>query len=348
MFTLDNSINDILADEIVKAHFSYMMPLDFIKIVPKDLRDLPISQVIDKVKMPWGVPFIGEGIVEVANNIHRIAESDDFSFIQLWSESTPDDFFGATDGKQEHVALLKFNNSFKENRKIALVVPGGAYMTVAISNEGMETAAVLDKAGYAVCVLNYRCIPNYYPTPQKDLTLAIKCMRYLAKQYNLKDDLLVVGFSAGGHLTASQACYHDDYNKLVNEELASSFPALYERYKDFSAKPDKVALSYPVISFVKEQHEDSFTALTGGDDSLRQSLSIELNVTKDYPKTFVWACDDDDLVPPSNAYRMYKSLEDAGIDVMYKSYPTGGHGCATGVGTSAEGWMDEMIKFMND
>lgn len=348
MYTLNNTINDILGDEAVMAHFTYMMPLEFIEMVPDELRDLPIKEVNTMLKMPWGAPYLGDGIVEISNKIHEILETDKYSFIQLWSNETPDDFFAATDGKQEHLGLLKLNESFKEHRKMALVVPGGAYMNVAISNEGMDTAAVLEKAGYAVCITNYRCTPNHYPIPQKDLTLAIKCMRYLAKQYNLADDLLVIGFSAGGHLTASQACYHEKYNTLVNEELKESFPALYERYKDLSAKPEKVALSYPVISFVKEQHEDSFTALTGGDDSLRQSLSIELNVTKDYPKTFVWACDDDDLVPPSNALRMYQALENAGVEVMYKAYPTGGHGCATGVGTSASSWMDEMIEFMND
>ena len=51
-------------------------------------------------------------------------------------------------------------------------------------------------------------------------------------------------------------------------------------------------------------------------------------------------------MPPSNSSRMAKALENAGVDVMYKTYPTGGHGCATGVGTSAEGWIDEMVKYM--
>lgn len=346
MYTLDNTINDILRDQSVMAHFSYMMPLDFINMVPHDMRDLPIADLISKLKMPWGAPFVGDGIVDVSNQIHLILEGNDYSFIKLWSKDTPSDFFAATDGLQEHVALLKFNRSFKPGSKMALVVPGGAYMTVAISNEGMETAAVLEKAGYAVCVLNYRCTPNHYPIPQKDLTLAIKCMRYLAKKYDLVDDLLVVGFSAGGHLTASQACYHEEYDELVNEELEAAFPELFDIYKDFSARPDKVALSYPVISFEKEQHEDSFTNLTD-DESLRHKLSIELNVTEDYPKTFVWACDDDDLVPPSNARRLFEALDEAGADVKYCTYPTGGHGCATGAGTSAENWMQKMLEFMS-
>lgn len=346
MFTTKNTINELMANPSVKAHLDYMIPMEFVEIVPEHMRDLPIFELESKVKMPWGVPYFSKEIVKIANDILDIVSSDKYSFIQLWANETAPDFFGATDGKREHVALLKFKDSFKKGNKMALVVPGGAYMNVAISNEGIITAEELVKAGYAVCVLNYRCTPNYYPIPQLDLTLAIKCMRVLAQEYDLADDLLVVGYSAGGHLTASQACYHQEYDKLLMDALSKEFPNLYERYNGISSRPDKVCLSYAVINFLEEQHEESFISLSGGDESLRDRLSIDLHVTKDYPKAFVWACDDDALVPPSNSSRMAKALENAGVDVMYKTYPTGGHGCATGVGTSAEGWITEMVDFM--
>ena len=347
MYTTKNTINDLLADEMVNAHIDYMLPSEFIHMVPSELRDKEMAELPNLVTMPWGVPYISESIISAANRLHAISESSDYSLIKLWGDNTPKDFFPATDGKQEHVGLLKYNSSFKKGRKMALVVPGGAYMSVAIDNEGMDTADVLTNAGYAVCVLNYRCAPNIYPIPQKDLTLAIKRMRGLAREYDLQDDLLVVGFSAGGHLTASQALYHEEYNTLLLEELKTDYENLYEKYKDYSPKPDKVCLSYAVIDFIKEQHEESFINLTNKDESLRDKLSVDLHVTKDYPKTFVWACDDDELVPPSNSLRMAQALKAAGANVEYRTYPTGGHGCATGVGTSAQNWMNEMIDFMN-
>lgn len=346
MYTTANSINDILSDEVVMSHFEYMMPLEFIEIVPKDLREISLEQVREKVKMPWGIPYISEDIVNVANRIHEIKESDAFSFIQLWSTETAADFFPATDGEKMHVGLLKYNDSFKKKSKMALIVPGGAYKEVAVSSEGLDTARALEKAGYAVAVMNYRCAPNYYPKPQLDLALAIKHMRYLATEYDLMDDLMVVGFSAGGHLVASEACYHDEVDTILLNELEKDDKELFSRLGKFSVKPDKVVLSYPVINFVSQQHEESFINLAGGDESLRDKLSIDLHVTGDYPKTFVWACDDDDLVPPSNASRMYEALKKVGAEVCYKAYPTGGHGCATGIGTSAERWIEEMIKFM--
>ena len=108
---------------------------------------------------------------------------------------------------------------------------------------------------------------------------------------------------------------------------------------------DKVVLSYPVISFVSEAHEQSFVELTGGAEELRDKLSIELHVNGDYPKTFVWACDDDSTVPPSNSKRMYEALKAAGVEAGYKTYPTGDHGIATAEGTSAENWIQDMLVF---
>ena len=346
MFTLENSMNDILADEFVRAHLSFLFPDDFVAIVPEEYRDVPAKELADKVKMPWGVPYFADGLVESANQIHEFAESDKYEFQKLWSEITPKGFFPVSDGTKDCVCLIKYVDTFKEGRPMALVVPGGAYMNVAIGGEGTRTANELEEAGYAVAILNYRVAPNRYPEPQKDLALAIKTMRHLGKQYGLKDDLLVIGYSAGGHLVASESCYPEEINQQLLADLEKNHSAIYENLKDYSAKADKVCLSYPVIDFILEQHEQSFECLTGKNEALRDKLSIDRHVTSEYPKAFVWACDDDDLVPPSNAKRMYEGLVAAGVDSMYRTYPTGGHGCDIAVGTSAEGWVNEMLEFM--
>ena len=43
---------------------------------------------------------------------------------------------------------------------------------------------------------------------------------------------------------------------------------------------------------------------------------------------------------------MAEALKAQNIPYMLKVYPTGEHGCNVGDGTSAEGWMDEMLAFM--
>lgn len=346
MFTLENSINEILADGFVKEHLGFLFPSDFIDLVPNDMRNVSAKELSEKLMMPWGIPYLSKELVDSANMINEFVDSSDYEFVQLWKESTDANYFPVSDGSKDSVCVLKFKNSFKDNRPMALIVPGGAYMSVAIGNEGMFTAKALEEAGYAVAILNYRCMPNYYPEPQKDLALASKYMRYLATVEEVKDDLLVLGYSAGGHLVASTNCYPEEIDEVLVADLADNHKEVYEMLKEFPVKADKVCLSYPVIDFMSEQHEQSFECLTGKDESLRDKLSIDLHVTPEYPKTFVWACDDDSLVPPSNAKRMYNALRTAGVEAMHRAYPTGEHGCATAVGTSAEGWVDEMVGFM--
>ena len=45
---------------------------------------------------------------------------------------------------------------------------------------------------------------------------------------------------------------------------------------------------------------------------------------------------------------MGESLEINDIEKKVCIYPTGGHGCGLAYGTSAEGWINEMIKFMEN
>ncbi|MFC3927718.1 alpha/beta hydrolase [Streptococcus caprae] len=348
MFTLEHSVNDILANNIIMSHFEYLMPVFFLELVPEELRHLPLKEVRHQVIMPWGVPYVADDVIEGANQLINLSQdSENYEFIKVWSEETPEDYFPASDGARDGVGLLLIKQSFKPGRKLALICPGGGYSAVSMLNEGIHTAKILVEKEYAVAILNYRCSPNRYPLPQEDLALAIKRLKLLARERGVTSELLTIGFSAGGHLVASESCYHKEIEESLQKKLDKEFPGLAENLRDISAKSDMTCLSYPVISFLSEHHEDSFINLTGNDEILREKLSIEKNVTADFPKTFVWACQDDQLVLASNAERMYQALQRISVDVSYRLYPTGGHGIATAEGTSAEGWLNELVEYMS-
>ena len=134
---------------------------------------------------------------------------------------------------------------------------------------------------------------------------------------------------------------------LADRDLEPDYPQS-EAVKRADPRPDKVCLCYPVISFLKEPHEGSAQALTGGQDSLREKLSAENLVTPDYPPAFVWTCADDDCVPPSNAVRMGEALERSGVRHQLHIYPSGGHGCALAFSKEAWGWSQAMTEFFRD
>ena len=63
------------------------------------------------------------------------------------------------------------------------------------------------------------------------------------------------------------------------------------------------------------------------------------------PATFVVVGERDGIAPPAAMERRVAALRRAGIDVEYHEYPGVGHGFGLGVGTSAEGWIADAVRF---
>ena len=63
------------------------------------------------------------------------------------------------------------------------------------------------------------------------------------------------------------------------------------------------------------------------------------------PPTFVAVGEDDTIASPSTMERRVAALRRQGTEVEYRKYAGVGHGFGLGVGTSAEGWIDDAIDF---
>jgi acetyl esterase/lipase len=63
------------------------------------------------------------------------------------------------------------------------------------------------------------------------------------------------------------------------------------------------------------------------------------------PPTFVAVGEADGIAPPAAMERRVAALRRAGTEVEYHRYPAVGHGFGLGVGTSAEGWISEAVRF---
>jgi acetyl esterase/lipase len=63
------------------------------------------------------------------------------------------------------------------------------------------------------------------------------------------------------------------------------------------------------------------------------------------PPTFVVAGDQDRIAPADVMERRVAALRRAGARVEYRRYAGVGHGFGAGTGTSAEGWIDDAIRF---
>ena len=69
------------------------------------------------------------------------------------------------------------------------------------------------------------------------------------------------------------------------------------------------------------------------------------DVAASEPPTFVAVGEHDGIAPPAVMERRVAALRRAGTDVEYHRYPGVGHGFGLGTGTSADGWVDDAVRF---
>lgn len=346
MVTLDSTYQEVMSDETMAKYVKQFMPPFIFDLVAPEQATKTLAELKAEVKLPWGAGFPVEDIMTAANFGLAVTREKAYEFVPLWKAVT-----GQNIGPEETVYLIaptEKNCEKGAGKPAAIICPGGAYADVAIPNEGLSYAAYMEKAGYVPFVLRYRVAPNSYPLPQQDLALAIKYVRKNAEKYGIDpDNLLLMGSSAGGHLCSILAAFPDEYNQGVMEELEKRCPAVAKEYRDIPVKPQKLSLSYAAITFADCPDTDPcYNNLTGGRMDMKEKVSVEKHIGEGYPKTFIWFCEDDDLVPPVHGRLLYQALQEKGVPCKLCAYPTGNHGCGLAWGTSAAGWVDTMLEFM--
>ena len=88
----------------------------------------------------------------------------------------------------------------------------------------------------------------------------------------------------------------------------------------------------------------------GGDNLPKPSAVVmaytgHSDYSSDEPPTFVVVGEQDSIAPPSAMERRIAALRQAGTEVEYHKFNNLGHGFGLGTGTSAEGWIDDAIRF---
>lgn len=205
------------------------------------------------------------------------------------------------------------------NRKtpLVLICPGGGYAMTS-NREAEPIALQFNSMGYQAAVLRYSCAPAVYPTALCEVAQSVKLIREHAEDWNVDaEKIIVMGFSAGGHLAASYGVF---WNELwLTEKIQCDKQLL---------KPNGLVLCYPVISSKEEiAHQDSIKNLLGESyPEMKEQVSLEDKVGKHTPKTFLWHTFTDPVVPFWNSFRFAEALGKAGVPMEYHLYPQGGHG----------------------
>lgn len=256
--------------------------------------------------------------------------------MSLWGEKVPSQNLTSEKEKKEKGNALWITNVQKPtievylpskgnaNGKAMLIFPGGGYHGLAYDWEGTDVAKMLNAMGIAGIVVKYRLplsvsLIEKKNVPLQDAQRAIRLVRSNAKEWNIdKNKIGIMGFSAGGHLASTLGTH---YNENVYEAI--------DEVDSLSARPDFMALIYPVISFNGDfTHMGSREALIGKkpSETLIQYFSNELWVTKETPPTFLLHTVDDGSVPVENSLVFFKALKEKKVVTSMHIYPEGGHG----------------------
>ena len=206
----------------------------------------------------------------------------------------------------------------KKRHPLVLICPGGAYAMRAF-REKEPVALKLNSLGFHACVLDYSVAPMDFPAAFLDLCEAVCYLRSHAEEYHIDtDEITVAGFSAGGHLAASLGVW---WNKGLAQQ--------YLPYTAQEIRPNRLLLCYPVITSGTYRHEGSIANVLGARHDTaenREFVSLEKQVTKDAPPTFLWHTFEDELVPIQNTLLFASALAEHGVPFEYHVFTKGRHG----------------------
>jgi len=192
----------------------------------------------------------------------------------------------------------------KDTGAAVVVCPGGGYSILAYDLEGSEVCKWLNTIGVTGVLLKYR-VPSRkglppYTTALQDGQRAIGIVRHRAKEWGIDPARIgVLGFSAGGHLSAAVSTNYD----------SRTYPAVDDSDKE-SSRPDFTLLIYPAYLI---------------SESDPTQLAHDIKVTEHTPHTFIVQTEDDTQLI-RNSFTYGWALRDAKVPMEMHIYPTGGHG----------------------
>lgn len=170
---------------------------------------------------------------------------------------------------------------------------------------------------YAIININYRLADgstNFFPTQENDVKAAIEFIYGKRTEYAISDKFVLLGASAGGHLSLLHAYKYTS-------------PVKIKAVVDFFGPTDLVDMynnpSNPLIPLLLLQ-------VTGGNPATHAALyqqSGPINfVTAQSPPTIILHGGVDIVVPPSQSALLKNKLQTFGVVNQYVFYPTENHG----------------------
>jgi acetyl esterase/lipase len=225
----------------------------------------------------------------------------------------------------------------KNTGAAVVVFPGGGYWGLAIDLEGTEVCDWLTPKGITCVLLKYRVppekgypksapYPKSGPYPESPMALedaqrTVGLLHFHAAEWHIDPHKIgVLGFSAGGHLSAAMSTH---FAKRL-------YPAVDAADKE-GCRPDFAVVLYPghlslgAALWDAKQGPKKFVVPHPPNADTHVSLNPDLHVTSQTPPTFLLQAEDDHVDSVDDSLAYYIALKKAGVPVEMHLYAQGGH-----------------------
>jgi acetyl esterase/lipase len=224
----------------------------------------------------------------------------------------------------------------KNTGAAVVVFPGGGYQVLAIDLEGTEVCDWLTPKGITCVLLKYRVpgveryprsapYPKSGPYPESPMALedaqrTVGLVRFHAAEWHIDPHKIgVLGFSAGGHLSAAISTH---FEKRLYRAVDSA--------DQESCRPDFAVAIYPGHLSISAAESDArgakkfvFHYPATADKEL--GLNPDVPVTGRTPPTFLLQAEDDHVDNVNDSLAYYIALKNAGVPAEMHLYAQGGH-----------------------
>lgn len=230
--------------------------------------------------------------------------------------------------------LTVYKAKGENSGKAVILLPGGGYTLESIYHEGHNLAKHMAQQGITAAVLKYR-LPDPetsdapHMVPITDTRRALRLLDEKAEKYGInKDEIGVMGFSAGSHLATITSLWLSE-NKVEN--------------------PDFSALIYGVTDLSKDNQrwlEECLYHREMTKEEIAQNTLLNL-VNNNTPPAFLVHAYDDNVCNVKESTLYAQQLVDHDILVEMHLFPKGGHGF--GMGRAEDGtdqWMQLFINWL--
>lgn len=217
------------------------------------------------------------------------------------------------------------------------MVHGGAW----VSGDKSDFAAfipVLQQRfpGYAIANVNYKLATttdNHFPTQENDMKAALDFLVQKATDYQLSQNFILLGASAGGHMALLQAYKYSSPRVLAVVDFFGP-TNMTDLYNFYSSNPPEQGLFQLLMNGTPQSNPSLY----------QQSSPINFVTNQSCP-TIIFHGNADVVVPISESVDLKNKLSSAGVANQMITYPNLGHEVwPSNIMTDVYNKMEQFIK----